>query len=126
MPFEGPTLMSSIFLSYARIDNDKDEHDPNQGWVEYFHSRLRLALSPKLGMRLDFWRDVQEIDKGEIWHEPIKEALRDARVLLSILSPSFLNSQNSMEELNYFLELPQGRPIKGAQGKRDQGRQAPN
>lgn len=96
--------MSPIFLSYARIDNDKDEHDPNEGWIEYFHSRLRLALSHKLGKRLDFWRDVQQIEKGEGWHESIKEGLRDAKVLLSILSPSFLMSDNCRFELEYFLD----------------------
>lgn len=104
MPVKGPTLVSPIFLSYARIDNDKDEHDPNQGWIAYFHSRLRLALSPKLGKRLDFWRDVQEIEKGEIWHEPIKEALRDAKVLLSVLSPAFFTSDNCRFELEHFLD----------------------
>ncbi len=96
--------MSPIFLSYARIDNDKDEHDANQGWVAYFHSRLRLALGPKLGERLDFWRDVQEIDKGESWHEKIKEALRDAKVLLPVLSPAFLKSDNCQFELQHFLD----------------------
>jgi hypothetical protein len=96
--------MNPIFLSYARIDTDKDEHDPNQGWIEYFHSRLRLALSSKLGKRLDFWRDVQEIEKGEAWHEAIKKAVCDARVLLPILSPSFLMSDNCIFELQCFLD----------------------
>lgn len=96
--------MSPIFLSYARIDNDKDEHDLNQGWIDYFHSRLRLALSPKLGKRIDFWRDVQDIEKSKGWHEPIKEALLDAKVLLPILSPSFFTSNNCQFELNYFLD----------------------
>jgi hypothetical protein len=104
MPLEGPMLMSPIFLSYARIDNDKDEQDSHQGWVAYFHSRLRLVLNPKLGERLDFWRDVQEIEKGEGWHETIKEALHDAKVLLPVLSPAFLRSDNCQFELQHFLD----------------------
>jgi hypothetical protein len=96
--------MKPIFLSYARIDNDKDEQDEKQGWVAYVHSRLRLALSPKLGQRMDFWRDVQEIAKGQTWHEEIKAALNKARVLLAVLSPSFFESENCRFELQHFLD----------------------
>src|SRR4051794_16885198 len=96
--------MSPIFLSYARIDNDKDRHDPNEGWIGYFHARLQLLLSPKLGKRLEFWRDVQEIEKGGTWHEPIKAALAEAKVLLPVLSPSFLASENCLFELKHFLD----------------------
>jgi hypothetical protein len=98
------TCMKPIFLSYARIDNDKDDQDEKQGWVAYVHSRLRLALSPKLGKRVDFWRDVQEIKKGMTWHEEIKSALSEARVLLAVMSPSFFESENCRFELQHFLD----------------------
>jgi hypothetical protein len=96
--------MSDIFLSYARLDNDKDESDNRDGWVAYFHKRLILILSQKIGKRIDFWRDVQEIKKGEVWHGPIKEALTQANVLLPVLSPAFFESENCRFELNYFLD----------------------
>lgn len=100
--------MKPIFLSYARIDNDKCEQDRNEGWVAYVHSRLRLALSSRLGKRLDFWRDVQEIKKGATWHEEVKSALSQARVLLAVLSPSFLESENCRFELQHFLDCHRG------------------
>jgi hypothetical protein len=93
-----------IFLSYARIDNDKNDQDIHVGWVEYFCSRLCLALSPKLGKRFEFWRDVHEIPKSGLWFEPIKAALADAKVLLPILSPSFLASSNCRWELQHFID----------------------
>jgi hypothetical protein len=93
-----------IFLSYARIDNDKNEHDAHEGWVGYFHSRLQLVLNPKLGKRLDFWRDVHEIEKGEAWHYKIKTALKGTRVLLCVLSPSFFASDNCRFELQHFID----------------------
>jgi hypothetical protein len=96
--------MNPIFLSYARLDNEKDEHDANPGWISYFHARLRLTLSQKLGKRLDFWRDVQEIDKGETWHEKIKAELKSTKLLLCVLSPSFFASDNTRFELQHFLD----------------------
>ena len=111
MPIEGSTLMNPIFLSYARIDNNKDE-GTQKGWITYFHERLKDFLDPKLGERLDFWRDVQEIEKGASWHGPIKEALSDAKVLLSVLSPSFLKSDNCQFELQYFLDCHKNDDLK--------------
>jgi len=94
---------SPVFLSYARIDNEKDKHDAHEGWIAYFHSRLRLLLSAKLGAPFDFWRDVQDIEVGQPWHEPIKESLRTAKVIVPVLSPAFLNSDNCVFELEHFL-----------------------
>ena len=96
--------MKPIFLSYARLDNDKDEQDARPGWVSYVHARLQQALRPKLGQRIDFWRDVQDIEKTATWHEPIKSALNEARVLLAVLSPSFIASENCRFELKHFLD----------------------
>ena len=46
--------MSPIFLSYARLDNDRGQHDKLNGWVAYFYERLCFALQYKLGKRPDF------------------------------------------------------------------------
>jgi TIR domain len=42
--------------------------------------------------------------KGQTWHEEIKAALNNARVLLAVLSPSFLESENCRFELQHFLD----------------------
>lgn len=94
----------SMFLSYARMDDDRDDKDSHYGWVRYFHSRLSLTLSPKLGRRINFWRDVEEIEKSSKWHDPIKNSLERSAVLVSVLSPSFLQSENCSFELQYFID----------------------
>lgn len=79
---------ATVFLSYAREDQP-------------FVTRLANHL---LKHRIDVWLDVYRIDPGKSWARQIGEALDRCQLLLLVLSPAAVASENVDDEWNYFLD----------------------
>lgn len=77
-----------VFLSYARAD------------VE-FAKRIELALR-RLG--IDVWLDVDSIEPGKSWARQVGDALDRCEVMVLVVSPRSMASENSDDEWNYFLD----------------------
>ena len=78
-----------IFLSYARTD-------------QTFVTRLANNL---LKQQVDVWLDIYRIEAGKSWARQIGHALDTCQVMLLVLSPSSVSSENAEDEWNYYLDL---------------------
>jgi hypothetical protein len=78
--------MARIFISYKRID-------------EEFARRLAGDLD-RLGA--DVWIDVDDIPAGMNWSASIQEGLNSCEVMIVVISPESMASQNVEEEWQYF------------------------
>ncbi len=82
------TAPATVFLSYAREDQP-------------FVTRLANNL---LKHEIDVWLDVYRIDPGKSWARQIGEALDQCEIMLVVLSPGAMGSENVDDEWNYFLD----------------------
>jgi hypothetical protein len=77
----------TVFISYAHKDNESS--DSSKRWLD----RLLEQLQPLvLQNQVSTWSDT-EIEAGEHWHESIQAQLRNAKVVVLLISPAFLASK---------------------------------
>jgi hypothetical protein len=88
----------ACFFSYAHADDD-------QGGAELglLHRMLTEELSVQSGRDVPVFRDRDDLAWGQEWEERIYRALDTASVLVPIVSPSYLVSEQCVEELRWFL-----------------------
>jgi CRP-like cAMP-binding protein len=77
-----------VFISYARADAE-------------FAKKLATGLR-RLGIAV--WLDVYSITAGKSWARQVGDALDRCEVMLLIVSPRSMASENSDDEWNYFLD----------------------
>lgn len=85
--------MAHIFISYSRID-------------EQFAHRIAAALSD---VGADVWIDVEDIPAGMKWSSAIQQGLRTSDVMIIIISPDSMASNNVEDEWQYYLD--QGKDV---------------
>ena len=95
-----------IFISYAWRDNEPPVGvgvDPKKDrWVWMFHDALQKALSINLGRDAFVWIDKREIKTNDRVETVLSNELSRSRLLLTLMSPSWLNSDWCQLELNEF------------------------
>jgi hypothetical protein len=101
--------MAHIFLSYAR----NDDEDPN-GWVIKFHRQLEKRLGSILGEEVSVLLDQYDL-KGNLLKEEITKEIRQAEILVTLLSPWYLKREWCEEERTEFIRhlsqrLPDANP----------------
>jgi hypothetical protein len=94
MPFE-----HDIFISYAHVDNKP--FDNPRGWVDSFSERLALRLAQLIGSEPDIWRDTR-LQGNEYFSGSIGDGISATRLLLSVISPRYVNSDWCRGELAEF------------------------
>ena len=101
-----PAIKGSVFLSYARLDDIKPPFDNTaQGWVKFFWENLRWELDQR-GMReTALWLDRYQIEPAEDFTEKIEAALKEARMIITILSPKWVTRDWCLREVNRFVAL---------------------
>ena len=82
--------MNDIFISYAHID-DQVLTEGQKGWITQFHRVLDVRLSQLLGEKPKIWRDPK-IQGNDVFDEKIVSSFKDAKVMVSIMSPRYLRS----------------------------------
>lgn len=85
-PHDLPSAL--VFLSHASVDDD-----------------VALDVAEKLersGARV--WIDNKSIPEGERWDRVVWKALQEAQVMVLLISPSAMRSENVMDEVNYWLD----------------------
>jgi hypothetical protein len=91
-----------LFISYAHIDN-APLGQQSEGWVSTFHKNLEMRLGQLLGRKPRIWIDPK-IRGNHHFDEEIFAALRAAAVLVSILSPRYIQSEWCLDEVSKFAE----------------------
>ena len=100
--------MAEVFISYAHVDN-LPLSDGLKGWISEFHNVLEVRLRQLLGESdVKIWRDPK-LDGNDVFGESILEALRQAKVLVSVVSPRYVKSDWCKREVNTFCESAEKR-----------------
>src|ERR1044071_5428937 len=90
---------NDIFVSYAHVDNKP--FDNPQGWVDSFVKRLSLRLEQLIGKEPSVWRDTR-LQGNEYFAGSIGDGISSTRLLLSIISPRYVNSDWCRGEIKEF------------------------
>ena len=94
--------MADVFISYAHVDNEKT-FDQQLGWIDWFFTTFSTKMRQLCGPVVEVWRD-SKIDGNDALTPKIKAEVSAARVLVSIVTPSYLQSTWCGEELRLFCE----------------------
>ncbi len=80
-----------IFISYAHLDNEPLSQDP-KGWITMLHEDLQKRLRALLGKEAEIWRD-NKLEGSDKFDDTISDKLRRSAILISVLSPLYINSE---------------------------------
>ena len=92
-----------IFISYAHID-DTPLMTGEEGWVSEFHKTLEALVKQILGEELEVWRDPK-LQGNDYFSDTLVEAVPQAAILVSIISPRYLKSEWCLRELERFTSV---------------------
>jgi hypothetical protein len=92
--------VADIFISYTHKDNKKLSAE-QQGWIDSFHEALTQRLDMFCGRETDVWRDVK-IRGVDVLTPEIESTLRKSKLLISVVSPGYLNSDWCKKEIRIF------------------------
>jgi hypothetical protein len=93
---------NDVFISYASAD-DRPLSEGQEGWVRSFERLLRNHLETFLGDRqVAVWFDDRKIDSLTPITKVILSAVESSRLMVSVISPSYVNSRWCRDELNHF------------------------
>ncbi|MBL8470399.1 MAG: toll/interleukin-1 receptor domain-containing protein [Rhodocyclaceae bacterium] len=95
-----------VFISYAHIDNEPLTPD-ERGWVSLFHLTLQTMLTQRLGLRAEIWRD-EKLRGNDVFSDEILDQFPRTALLISILTPRYLNSEWCTREIREFCRVAQG------------------
>jgi TIR domain-containing protein len=94
-----PGYDNDVFISYSHIDNEP--LGGAAGWVDVFHEHLQNFVNVHLGRRTHVWRD-KRLTGAEVFSDEIEQQLRRSAVLISVVSPGYLQSEWCNRELVAF------------------------
>lgn len=97
----------NIFISYGWADNEPSGAG-REGWVGTFVDRLRNHLNRKLPHQYQgdgVWLDYERLRGSDPLKASIREKVRASRILIPIVSPSYLDSAWCRQEREAFLQL---------------------
>ena len=98
-----PTFENDIFISYTHIDNAPLAKNL-EGWVTFFHTALQARLRQLLGAELAIWRDAK-VQGNDYLSDTLLKQFPKIAILISILSPRYIQSQWCLRELQEFAEV---------------------
>ena len=98
---------NDVFISYSHIDN-QPIGAPGSGWVDIFHNNLQDFVNVHVGRRTEVWRD-ERLTGVEVFSDEIEQQLRSSAVLISVLSPGYMQSEWCNRELVGFTKAAQDR-----------------
>ena len=89
-----------VFISYAHVDNEPLTEEA-RGWIETFHKAFAVRLGQVWGRKPKIWRDRKLQGNDEFGNEII-EQLASSAVLISIISPRYVESAWCRKEIESF------------------------
>ncbi len=90
-----------LFISYAHIDNEPIP--PYEGWISRFHEALEAFVSMRMGGRVNIWRDGK-LSGNDVFSDEIIDQFAKTAILVSILSPRYVQSEWCSREMHEFCE----------------------
>ena len=93
---------SDVFVSYAHID-DQSLVEGQKGWISNLHRALEIRLAQLLGDKPRIWRDPK-LQGNDVFSDELLDRLAKVGLLVSVLSPRYVNSDWCTRELREFLK----------------------
>lgn len=97
---------SDVFLSYCWNDNidteQLDEKKQPLGWTAYLERQLAALVSMYRGVKTNVWRDATKMRGNFQLSKDIYQALDASRLLVAVLSESYLRSNWCPDEFDRF------------------------
>src|SRR6516164_9285785 len=85
IPLSVPSYGGTVFISYARADDEKPPFDDTaQGWVEFFWQQLRWELTNSGLNQAELWLDRYDIEPAENFTQKIEAALKQSKLIIPI------------------------------------------
>jgi hypothetical protein len=95
-----------IFMSYAHDDDLILSPDPGEtGFVSFLDQQLRLKLRDLGARQASVWRDRRRIGQGDQFADVIDDGLKQAELLLVVMSPNWMQRPYCRKEFETFLSL---------------------
>ncbi len=91
-----------VFVSYAHID-DLALVEGEKGWIANLHRALRVRLAQLLGKEPRIWRDPK-LAGNDVFSDKLVDRVNGVALLVSVLSPRYVNSDWCNRELRVFFE----------------------
>lgn len=92
---------NDIFISYAHKDNS----EVAQEWVKQFYVYLKDMLIRSIGRSdIGIWWDDKKMDGNTYFDQSIKKGLDKTAIIICLHSPSYIQSEWCIKELDYFSE----------------------
>ncbi len=98
-----PDYEDDIFISYAHNDNQA-LIEGQRGWIDIFHQALERKLQMHLGAKPSIWRDPR-LQGNEYFADTLVEQIPKVAILISVLSPSYINSEWCRREMQMFSRI---------------------
>lgn len=89
-----------VFISYASLD-DRPLPGKEAGWVANFYQALTNFLATHLGEEAKVWRAPQ-MERNAEFEKKIFDNLLHSLTFVSVVTPSYINSDYCLEELKKF------------------------
>jgi TIR domain len=96
-------LSGDIFISYARKDDQAPKRPDAKGLVSSLHDQLLYVFS-QFGDPPSIFHDTKRIGRGDQFEPRLGQALRDAKLLVVIMSRNWLDSDWCRRELDTFVK----------------------
>lgn len=97
------TFIDDVFISYRHLDNELLD-EQGKGWIDNFHERFESVLGEALGYEPEIWRDTR-LQGNVYFPDVLEERIRNTALVISILSPGYLQSDWCLGELREFCRL---------------------
>lgn len=91
-----------LFISYAHLDN-KPLPPSEAGWISRFHEALQAFINTRMGKEVRVWRD-DKLNGTDVFSDEIVEQFRKTALLVSILTPRYVQSDWCSKEVREFCE----------------------
>jgi hypothetical protein len=97
------TFVDDVFISYRHLDNELLD-EQGKGWIDNFHERFESVLGEALGYEPTIWRDAR-LEGNAYFADVLEGRIQKTAVVISILSPGYLQSDWCLGELREFCRL---------------------
>jgi len=101
MPYQ-----DDVFISYAHLD-DVPLTEDRDGWVSELHRALKVRVAQLLGEQAEIWRDPK-LNGNDVFSDVIMARLKRAALLVSVLTPRYVQSEWCMREVMEFCAMTAG------------------
>jgi hypothetical protein len=102
---DAATIGGTLFVSYARADDEPPPDTKDKGWITFFWEQLRYELADAGVSQAALWLDRYQIDPAENFTNKIEAALNAAQLVIMVLSPNWAQRPWCLKEVLYFAGL---------------------